>query len=450
MTEKLLQVNGRIACLIVALLLLAPGSYAQAQLANSNAADGEIRSRLAAAEGLIADARAEQAYRLLGPMEAELAGDPYFDYLLGVAALDAGRISDAIFSLRRAVAVAPEYSSARLELGRAYYEVNNYGQARPLFIALLDDAPPPAVRDVLRSYIDSIDGKARTQAGQFRPYVNVRAGFDSNANGSTSDQQFLGFTLDPMNRETDSPYAEIGAGFTWVVPESSRLSWLVSGRLAQRDNSNASFVNRTIANGFAGASWQRGEFFGRAGVDAYWAARDGDSNENYTGADLLFGRRIATEWDATIGLRAGAQRFDSTIDVYDVDRFIVTLGLVNNFSATSRLDFQVLGGGDSEKITTSPYGNSKFGARVNVSTEIGAAAFLHASIGTLTTDYDGLFFGFNREDKQTTAVLQIEFRDVFANGIIISPELRYTHNDSDVALYDFDRTEIGLLFRWTP
>ncbi len=54
MAEKLLQVKGSLACLIVALLLLGPGPYALAQLANPNAADSELQSRLAEAKGLIA------------------------------------------------------------------------------------------------------------------------------------------------------------------------------------------------------------------------------------------------------------------------------------------------------------------------------------------------------------------------------------------------------------
>jgi hypothetical protein len=30
------------------------------------------------------------------------------------------------------------------------------------------------------------------------------------------------------------------------------------------------------------------------------------------------------------------------------------------------------------------------------------------------------------------------------------PRIRYIDNDSDVSLYDYDRTEATLLMRWTP
>lgn len=410
----------------------------------------ENRAMLVRAESLIANGQGEGAYQLLSPAEPALAGHPYFDYLLGVAALDSGRLSEAVFSLRRSVAVAPQFSGARMELGRAYFESGDPGQARPLFSSLLDENPPPGVRDVLQQYITAIDDRPAVPGSRFSPYLEVHAGHDSNANGSTSNQQFLGFTLNPNNLETESPFAEIGAGFTAVVPRSSQFSWVYNGRVGHRDNTDASFINATLLSGFAGSAWQRGAWFGRAGIDGYWAARDGESNENYAGLDLLFGNRFADYWDVTVGIRGGAQRFDSAIQVLDVDRFLYTVGLSRQFSGTSRLTLQALGGSDSEKQTGSPYGNSKFGGRLSFSTELGRAAFLHASLGSLTTEFDGLFFGFTREDTQTTAALQVEFRNAFTDGLTVMPGLRYIDNESDVALYEYDRTEIGLLIRWTP
>jgi len=48
------------------------------------------------------------------------------------------------------------------------------------------------------------------------------------------------------------------------------------------------------------------------------------------------------------------------------------------------------------------------------------------------------------------SLLQLEFRDVWTNGLTLAPRLRFVGNKSDVALYEYDRTEIGLLIRWAP
>ena len=111
---------------------------------------------------------------------------------------------------------------------------------------------------------------------------------------------------------------------------------------------------------------------------------------------------------------------------------------------------QVVGGSDSEQFEGSPYGNSKIGGRLGLSLPVGTSAWLQASLGSLSSDYDGLFFGTPREDTQLYTMLQLEFRDVLIRDLAIIPRVRYVNNDSDVELYSYDRTELGIAFRWTP
>lgn len=410
----------------------------------------ETQQLLARAETLLGTGQSQTAYGLLSPREVELAGNPLFDYLLGVAALDSGRFSEAIFSLRRSLAVTPQFSGARMELARAYFESGNSALARPMFVGLLDENPPPGVREVINEYVSAIDRRPPTPARQFSGYVEVFAGNDTNANGSTANQQFLGFTLSPQNLETESPFYEIGAGFNFLVPRSSQFAWVVHARAGQRENNDAPFVDSTLISGFVGSTWQRGAFFGRAGFESYWAARDGDENEVYGGLDLLLGRRLNEQWDLSLGLRGGTHNFDPAIDVLDVDRYLYTLGVSYRVTPQARLTLDAIGGTDNERNTGSPYGNSKSGGRLSLNAAVGNSALLYASIGSLSSDYDGLFFGSPREDTQLSSILQVEFLNVLAEGLSFIPRVRYIDNDSDVSLYDYDRTEIGLLIRWTP
>lgn len=423
---------------------------AQAQSGDNLQVGTANRQLLEQAETLLANGNSEQAYALLQPQEAALAGDVLYDYLLGVAALDSGRSSEAIFSLRRALSVEPGFSGARMELARAYYESGNAELARPLFNQLLGENPPPAVANVIYQYLQAMDRAPPVPRGRFLPYLDLFAGYDSNANGSTGDEQFLGFMLSPDNVETDSAFAEIGAGFDWLLPRSSRFGWMFNARASHRANPDASFVDMTILSGLGGFNWQREAWFGRAALDGYWGARDGDPNESYFGANALVGRRLADRWDVTLDLRGGAQRYDDAIEVLDVDRFLYSLGVSHRFASRSQLSLQLLGGNDNERIDGSPYGNSKLGGRLSLVAPVGEAAWLYASLGGLQIDYDGLFFGTAREDTQLSAVLQLEFRDVLTRGLAVIPRLRYVDNDSDVELYSYDRTEIGVVIRWTP
>lgn len=450
MTAAIRSCRSLLRILAVAVLLGGPAMTAVAQETLQVPVTAELRGLLGRAEALLARADAAAAFALLAPREQEFAGNPGFDYLLGVAALDSGRATDAIIALQRAVKVAPDFAGARMELARAYFELEQFAWARPLFVALLNENPPPGVRDVIDSYIEAIDAGPATPPSRLQPFAELFAGYDDNANGSTDDQQFLGFTLSPENLETDSSFFEAGAGLDWINPASANLAWHLGARAGYRKNPDASFVDSGIISGNAGAIWRRASVFGHVRLDAYTATRDGKSNESYTGIDLGIGRHLNERWDIRIALRSGALRYADAIEILDANRTLVTLGASYRFGSRASFTVEAIAGNDAERQGGSPYGNSKSGGRISMAAPIGRSAFLFASLGSLSSDYDGLFFGSARDDTQLTSIVQIEFRDVWTDGLTIAPRIRYIDNDSDVALYDYDRTEVGLLIRWTP
>ena len=145
--------------ILVLTLALSPIGLLHAQATMQIVDSSDAGDLYLQAESLLASGHTRNAYELLRAYESELSGNPYFDYLLGVAALDSGYSSDAILSLQRAAAAAPDFSGARMELARAHYEAAEYSTARPIFASLLDENPPPAVRDVIAGYINAIDSR---------------------------------------------------------------------------------------------------------------------------------------------------------------------------------------------------------------------------------------------------------------------------------------------------
>ncbi len=448
-----MKVAANTLCRIVVFGTLATGALLNTAIAQDTlqvSASAAARDLMQQAESLLGSGNSQGAYDLLQPREVEFSGNAYFDYLLGVAALDSGRASEAILSLNRSAVAAPGFSGARMELARAYFDAGEPDSARPLFVALIGENPPPGVQDVLDRYIAAIDAQPTAPPSRFSPYAELLLGHDDNANGSTDDQQFLGFTLSPENLETDSSFVEGGAGFGWFVPRSAGLAWQLAARAGYRKNPDASFVDAGILSGTAGMNWRSGAIFGQANLDVYWTTRDSKSNESYSGIDFLIGRQLSEKWDLRFSVRGGALRFADSIEILDVDRVLYTAGGSYRFGSRSRINMELIGGSDNEKQSGSPYGNSKSGGRLSISAAIGESSFLHASLGRLSSDYDGLFFGATRDDTQLTSTLQLEFRDVLTPGLTIAPRIRYIDNDSDVTLYDYDRTEIGLLIRWMP
>ena len=67
----------------------------------------------------LASGNAKQAYTELSAVQDKMTGMPEFDYLLGVAALDSGKIEDAIIAFERVLALVPNHAGAQMVLARA-------------------------------------------------------------------------------------------------------------------------------------------------------------------------------------------------------------------------------------------------------------------------------------------------------------------------------------------
>lgn len=142
------------------------------------------------ASSLLAAKDAAAAYALLAPLEAQRAGDPAFDYLLGIAALDAGHVTRAIFSLERVVAVRPVDQLARAELGRAYLAAGDTARAREqLALARSGDTPADAAAAIDR-VLGIVDQVVPQRGARMSGYLELGAGYDSNVNSATNQGEF--------------------------------------------------------------------------------------------------------------------------------------------------------------------------------------------------------------------------------------------------------------------
>ncbi len=93
---------------------------------------------------LIKADHALQAYALLSEQARDEAGRPAFDLLLGIAALDGGRPTQAVFALGRVLAVQPDNVRARTELARAYFDMGENEASKEEFSRIDREAMPAA------------------------------------------------------------------------------------------------------------------------------------------------------------------------------------------------------------------------------------------------------------------------------------------------------------------
>ncbi len=164
------------------------------------------------AGGYLQSGEPARAWELLSPLNDQRAGDPEYDYLLGLSALDTGRYTEAIFALERVLAVDPDYSQARAELARAYFALNELDNAKQEFDRVLrDDEVPDEARDSIGSFLSAIEEAQSDQQSSFEKYISLSLGSDDNVNtgpaeASVAVPAFGGsiFTLDDNSLAQES------------------------------------------------------------------------------------------------------------------------------------------------------------------------------------------------------------------------------------------------------
>ncbi|MCS6946465.1 MAG: tetratricopeptide repeat protein, partial [Steroidobacteraceae bacterium] len=223
------------------------------------------------AEQLLGAGEAAEALRLLRSREREFAGQPRFDYLLALAALDAKEPELAVAALERVLAVAPDFAGARLDLVRALQEAGREPEAQVQLSRVLAEQPSPATRATIEQYLTA--GNAQPTLGgsaSFSWFVDLGAGYDSNANGATRDTSFFGFPLPARFVATESPFGEIGLGFVYSAPYGTQAAVNGIARFTHRANPDAGFVDQTT--GVLGAAYVRGLGAARLSVALHGSA----------------------------------------------------------------------------------------------------------------------------------------------------------------------------------
>src|SRR3954462_13656411 len=164
------------------------------------------------AKRLLDQKKGQEAYELLLPQEGARAGNPEFDYLLGIAALEVGENERAVFALERVLAVQPNNHLARAEIARAYLEMGERDAARKEFETVRRQPIPEDAKVTIDRFLSAIAASDITQVTGF---VELGIGHDTNVNSATSTSQIalpvLGGIIATLNQNAQRRSDNFGA-----------------------------------------------------------------------------------------------------------------------------------------------------------------------------------------------------------------------------------------------
>ncbi len=419
---------------------------------------------------LINHGKAAQAYALLKPLEFNYAGDENFDYLLGIAALDSGKPDMATFALERVLAVNPNHLAARLEMARAYYQLGDFQRAHTEFTAILKNNPSTATKRNVEKYLDAIAEKSVGQRTKFSGYLEGFVGRDSNVNYSNNqtqifvDQTNSFFLLPPGNVQTSDQYYGLAAGGEFSYNLNPHWKIYAAGDARQRQYNSLSQFDALNLDMRASVVYDAKPNRIRMSILNGHYNLDGARFSNATGYKVDWQYTFSPSNQFNAFAQSVQYRFaELLLQPNDVDQRSISLGWLHILAGgKSNLSGSVHYGNEQDvaPIINAPVfgilnpsggrndGGRRFsGLRVGGQMVVDEFTTLYANAGVQTSNYDKVNYNFLRERDDRLHDVKIGADWQWNKFWKLRPQLSYAKNNSNIALYTYNRLEFSVALR---
>jgi len=409
-------------------------------------------------QSLFENYKRTQAYNYAKQHQAEMEGDPYFDYLFGVSAIDTGHASEGTFALERVLLIFPDDQVARLELARGYFNLQEYSLARESFNTVLEKQPPAMVRDTAQAYLDKI----RINESRYRPthngYLELSLGNDDNVNAGIDENSVLPFDLTPSpdNFGQDDNFTSLAGAWSYSHPFSP--GWLFESTLSANFHKNQQLSQFDTSTGTLqiGITHLQASSKYRAELITQQLNLDGDKYRSLNGLNLNWQYTLSEQSSFNTSLQY------AQLDYPDLDiknSGLLTLGMNYTHAFATFLQpllFTTFSlGTESAEDDTNPATQSEterdiISLRLGLVLSLTNTLALQAAIGTQNSTYaaaSALQPDSKREDDYSTADLNLIW--AFARKWRLDTRYAFTENSSTDELRNYERNVINMTVNYT-
>lgn len=409
-----------------------------------------------AARRLLDMDQAELSAALLERHLLRFAGNADYDYLLGLALYQAGRVGPAQFAFERVVMVAPDNVDARLTLAQIDVERGGARYAKALLEPLAARRLNAEQQQQVARIRTGLAGVAAESPVSVQGYVLAGIGWDDNVTSGPRQASLIIPVLGPQptalgNAARDGDRVgvlEAGMSLHKALDEDTWLSG--GGTLRWGDNRRRDDVQEGLVNVDLSLLRRHGsEFFGATlAVQNYRLG-----NVTYRQSE---GARLhwAHPLDETWRLVSYLQYINFDFPEHPIDsatrNVAGTAAEASTADGTRNLRFGVYGGEEKAKDPTKPhFGFDLFGVQLGGSQRLGDN--LSVSIAAIYEQrqhraQDPLYFAMRR-DQQLSLGLSAEYR--LSQHWHLVPQYSATRNASTTALYAYTRNAFMLHLKWS-
>ena len=422
------------------------------------------------ARQLLAASNPKQAYMILVAQQDQLSGDVEFDYLLGVAALDSGKIDEAIIAFERVLQVDPKNAGARMDLARAYFNAGSMDLAQANFLELRASNPPGAALVAIDKYLAAIRDRRAQTANVFSAWGETGLGYDSNITGVPADFtsavasafNITGISATGNSIKRKAPYlaAAVGAEYSYAL--NAGWAAFVGGEARGRAYRRASDFNSVSGEARVGALWTSGPQqlrltggYNRFKQDGLAPGEPKPTNDRTTAlASTDYRYAFNERQQVNVGVAATRVKF-LTNNIEDFDALTVSAGFVQAFDHKGSPTVQVSSYYSRDQaVRKLADGISDKSKRI-----AGVRGYFQYSLTDNLAWFNGLGFSERRDGSAFARATEVAFgRDRLADVTLgvtwhfqpkcaLRAQWFASRNASNIAIYYFTRHEVSSTIR---
>lgn len=397
----------------------------------------------------------KQAYAYATKFLDSQEGDPYFDYLYGVSAIDAGHASQGVFALERVLLQFPQDPVARLELARGYFILEEYARARQEFEDVLATDPPDSVKRTAYLYLDKIRLKEARYRTIFSGFAEVGAGYDSNVNSAPGDD-FSGL-LTPSSTEQSDSFYNVAGQFKMGHPFSPGWVFNVVATGVLKKNRDLSAFDTLTGTLQTGVALNSESSLYNFDLIAQEFQLDGNSYRTLLGANLGWKYDINQRSNITSGLQYADLKYDQ-FSVLDSRLMTLNVGYTHQFAARLAPVFYSnlkLGREDAKSSDDAAQANTQrniASLRLGLALSLSSKFIVQMSTGLQNSRYakeqlDITGKTATRDENYITADLNLLW--LINHDWRLDTRLSYAKNDSNLEIRQYDRKLVSINLNYT-
>jgi len=398
-----------------------------------------------------------EAYAL-GKQNPDSLGDPSFDFFFGVAAIEAGHAGEGVLALERYILQYPDNVSARLQLARGYFALNEDARAREEFEALRKLDPPPAVVATIERYLDAVrlrETRYTTTTGLF---VEAGIGHDSNVNSGVANAninlQNLGpVVVGPGGMKISDSYTTLAAGGYISHPVAPGVALFANGFGELKNNlkdANAQYDLGNYAVG-GGVSILREKNLYRLGLNDGQITVGTARYRSSLGGSLEWQHQLDEVQSFSLGAQYARLEYTGANSARNADFSGVTAGYRRLFTHAWQPTVTISLNAGQEKTldsTRNDLGRRLYGGRAGVNFTPGAKWGVSVGYSIQNSNYQAAdaILGVTREDRYEAVDAAVSY--LYSRNVSFRAETLLARNKSNVELFAFPRETIAFKVRY--